>query len=92
MNQISITVTEQQDINEAFENFLESFLSDSINAIKERFGLRIATLVREIYDDAMDCPTVDWSSITMDRALDEMHLMLCAKYPWLSDRARANIN
>jgi len=87
-----MTIDGQQEINEAFENYLGSFLVDSIRAIEERYGQDIAGRVREIYDDAMDCPTVDWSAATMDSALGEIHRMLDAKYPWLSVEARKKVN
>lgn len=87
-----MTIEEQREINDAFEKYLGSFLTDSIGEITQHYGANVAARVREIYDDAMDCPTVDWSTATMDSALDEMRRMLDAKYPWLSVEARKKIN
>ncbi len=80
---------EQQSINNAFAEFLGSYLSlDAREKIAAAYGEAIAAKVREIYDDALNC-SVDWSRATIDTALPVMHSVLDTKYPWLSKAARS---
>jgi hypothetical protein len=83
---------EQEDrINEAFENYLESYLSkEAQGKIVSCYGEAIAARVRAIYDDALKC-TVDWRTADIDTALPVLHDLLDSKYPWLSGKARAKI-
>jgi hypothetical protein len=83
---------EQNNINEAFEVFLQPYLNqEAQEKIAVRHGENIAAKVKAIYNDALNCP-VDWSTATMDTALSAMHRLLDDKYQWLSAKARTNIN
>jgi hypothetical protein len=86
-------VTEEQaKINEAFENFLDSYLPPAaMEKIRACYGEEVATTVKAIYDDAMNAP-VDWRTASMDSALALMHEHLSSKYPWLSPLARRKLN
>ncbi len=85
-------VDEQAMINEAFENILQSYLSSAVKQkITARYGEAVAVKVQCIHDDALFCP-VDWRTATMDTALPILLAFLTNKYPWLSDKAKSNIN
>ena len=82
---------EQDIINQAFETFLESYLSkEAREKITAFYGESIATRVKAIYEDALKCP-VDWRTATIDTALPILHELLEGKYPWLSGKARSKI-
>lgn len=85
-------VNDQTEINAAFENYLESYLSkEAREKIAARYGEEVAAKVKAIYDDALGCP-VDWRTASIDTALPVLHELLSAKYSWLSSKARTNIN
>lgn len=82
---------EQANINKAFENYLAPFLSqEAREQIAARYGEAVATKVKAIYDDALNCP-VDWRTATIDTALPVLRALLTDKYPWLSRQARSNL-
>jgi hypothetical protein len=82
----------QNQINEAFEKYLQSYLSpETREKIAAYYGNEVAVGVQNIYHDALNC-SVDWRTATMDSALLAMHQLLDSKYPWLSKKARTNIN
>jgi triphosphoribosyl-dephospho-CoA synthetase len=83
---------EQNEINEAFEAYLQSYLSkDASEKIASRYGAEIAEKVRNIYKDALNCE-VDWRTAAIETGLDAMHRLLDVKYPRISAKARTNIN
>lgn len=83
---------EQAKISEAFERFLNSYLSRAARQqITDSYGEEIAAQVKTIYDAALGVP-VDWRTATIDTALPVLHELLNRDYSWLSDAARRNIN
>ena len=83
---------EKDKINEAFEIYMESYLSKETRAkIAETYGESIAAEVESIYKDALNCP-VDWRTAKMDAALSALHRFLDSKYPRLTEKARTKIN
>ena len=85
----------QNKINQAFERFLLTtntyFSKKDLESIAVEYGAETAIQIKKIYDDAIDAP-IDWRTATMDSALETMHDFLNREYPWLSQKARANIN
>jgi hypothetical protein len=83
---------EQNIINEAFENYLQSSLDiETRERIAAQYGETIAAQSEFIYKDALNCP-VDGRTATMDAELAALHRFLDEKYSWLSQKARMNIN
>ena len=86
-------MTEQDRVSSAIEECIGSYLSrESEQQITERYGAEIAARVRAIYDDALECPLVDWRKESMDSALGLLCEYMNDRYPWLSKEARTKIN
>lgn len=84
-------MAEQDIINQAFEKYLESYLSkEARQKIAERYGEEIALKAAAVYADAINCP-VDWRTATIDSALPILSELLSRNYSWLSDKARSKI-
>lgn len=82
---------EQNLINQAFEKYLESYLSkEARQKIADRYGEEIALKATAVYADAMNCP-VDWRTATIDTALPILSELLSRNYSWLSEQARLKI-
>jgi hypothetical protein len=83
--------TEQDIINQAFEKYLESYLSkEARQKIADSYGEEIALKAAAVYTDAINCP-VDWRTATIDSALPILSELLSRNYSWLSDKARLKI-
>jgi hypothetical protein len=84
-------IAEQHIINEAFEKYLESYLSkEARQKIANHYGEEIASKAAAIYADAMNC-SVDWRTATIDSALPVLSELLSRNYSWLSEQARLKI-
>ena len=79
-------------VNSAIERFLQSGWSKEVEeAIINSYGQDIASQVKAVYRQAVDCP-VDWSKESMDSALLILADFLKAEFPWLSKEARIRLN